>query len=449
MLAFNDPQRQSEFANAIANCGCLLYSRGMKKIKKFGAPASKPLAEAIVARRKRGPKVPKAPSALQLHLKSQAGKAPAAAKVAKPAATTAPAASGSVSLLAYCRAGFEPDLVTELLTRIGAQPTSTVALPGSGFVRLGFPPNAARHVPAVLRESSIFARQLLLSQPGPVALGMRDRVTPIMAAASAFLSAQKVKAVCAVWMEHPDTNEGKSLSKLGMALQPLVTAQLQEASLLDEKSPHRLHVFLTAKDEAWLGLSDVRHSSAWPMGIPRLRMPADAPSRSTLKLAEAIHVFLGDADERLFQPDMRAVDLGAAPGGWTWQLIHRGLNVIAIDNGDLRGELIDNAMARHLREDGFKYRPKKSVDWMVCDMVESPSRIARLVGLWLSEGWARHVIFNLKLPMKKRFEEVERCSQIIDEALGDRASRAVLKIKQLYHDREEVTGYCGFPPRER
>ena len=154
-------------------------------------------------------------------------------------------------------------------------------------------------------------------------------------------------------------------------------------------------------------------------------------------------------DERLFQPDMRAVDLGAAPGGWTWQLVHRGLYVTAIDNGNLRGELVDNAMVRHLREDGFKYRPNKPVDWMVCDMVESPSRIAKLVGLWLSEGWARHVIFNLKLPMKKRFEEVERCSAIIDEMLGDKAERAVLQMKQLYHDREEVTGYCGFPPRAR
>ena len=363
--------------------------------------------------------------------------------------TAASFASVSPTVLAYCRAGFEPDLVTELVTRIGGQPTAAEAVPASGFVRLVFPPNAAKHIASVLRESSIFARQMMLSHAVPVALGTQDRVTPIVAAAKAFLEAHKIKQVCAVWMEHPDTNEGKSVSKLGLALQSRVTTELHEAGLIGEKSPHRLHVFLTFKDEAWLGLTDVRHSSAWLMGIPRLRMPADAPSRSTLKLAEAIHVFLGDADERLFQPDMRAVDLGAAPGGWTWQLIHRGLHVTAIDNGNLRGELIDNALVRHLREDGFRFRPKKPVDWMVCDMVESPSRIAKLVGLWLSEGWARHVIFNLKLPMKKRFEEVERCSLIIDEALGDRANRAVLRIKQLYHDREEVTGYCGFPPREK
>ena len=106
---------------------------------------------------------------------------------------------------------------------------------------------------------------------------------------------------------------------------------------------------------------------------------AKAPSRSTLKLAEALHVYLGDNIEKVLMPEMRAVDLGAAPGGWTWQLIHRGLNVIAVDNGPMKGELVDNAMVRHLREDGFRYLPKKPVDWMVCDIVESPSRIATLV----------------------------------------------------------------------
>jgi 23S rRNA (cytidine2498-2'-O)-methyltransferase len=485
------PNGDPRFLSSVSGrARCLLYSRGMTMKKPALRPPAKPktiartrartgtqapagskvrtgahsktgadaktaagsvsMPTAKVVNRSRGPKVPKAPTALQVHVKTQAAKAPAKpprAAAASPAAITLPAAA--VTVLAYCRAGFEADLVNELITRIGGQPIAAAAIVNSGFVRLSFPPAAAKWVTPVLRESSIFARQLMLAQATPVALGDRDRVTPIMAAARAFLAANQVRSVCAVWLEHPDTNEGKSLSKLGMALQGLVSTQLEDAGLLFEKSPHRLHVFLTDKGCAWLGLSDVRHSSSWPMGIPRLRMPSDAPSRSTLKLAEAIHVFLGDEDERLFQPDMRAVDLGAAPGGWTWQLIHRGLHVIAIDNGDLRGELIDNAMVRHLREDGFKYRPKKPVDWMVCDMVESPSRIARLVGLWLSEGWARHVIFNLKLPMKKRFEEVERCSLIIDEALGDRASRAVLRIKQLYHDREEVTGYCGFPPREK
>ena len=60
---------------------------------------------------------------------------------------------------------------------------------------------------------------------------------------------------------------------------------------------------------------------------------------------------------------------------------------------------------------------------------------------WISESWCRETIFNLKLPMKKRFEELERCRAIIDEALG--SSGYYLRMKQLFHDREEVTAYLA------
>ena len=62
----------------------------------------------------------------------------------------------------------------------------------------------------------------------------------------------------------------------------------------------------------------------WPMGIARLRMPSAAPSRSTLKLAEALLEFLDEKERaKRLAPGMTAIDLGASPGGWTWQLVQR------------------------------------------------------------------------------------------------------------------------------
>jgi 23S rRNA (cytidine2498-2'-O)-methyltransferase len=81
-------------------------------------------------------------------------------------------------------------------------------------------------------------------------------------------------------------------------------------------------------------------------------------------------------------------------------------------------------------------------------MVEQPARIAILVAKWLANGWARYAIFNLKLPMKKRNEEVERCRQIIGEALEEAGRSYILQVKQLYHDREEVTGFVMLPSRK-
>jgi 23S rRNA (cytidine2498-2'-O)-methyltransferase len=174
------------------------------------------------------------------------------------------------------------------------------------------------------------------------------------------------------------------------------------------------------------------------MGIARLRMPPSAPSRSTLKLAEALAQF---APGREFPAGQSAVDLGASPGGWTRQLVKRGFRVIAVDNGPMDALLMDSGQVKHRRTDGFHFQPAEPVDWMVCDMVESPSRIARLVAAWIAKGWCRESIFNLKLPMKKRWEEVERCRAIIDEGLG--GGGYYLRMKHLYHDREEVTGYLA------
>jgi hypothetical protein len=89
-----------------------------------------------------------------------------------------------------------------------------------------------------------------------------------------------------------------------------------------------------------------------------------------------------DADERqrLLQPGMRAVDLGAAPGGWTWVLTRHHVQVSAIDNGPLAAHVMDTGLVTHVRADGFRWRPAKTVDWLVCDMVEQPIRVATLIG---------------------------------------------------------------------
>jgi 23S rRNA (cytidine2498-2'-O)-methyltransferase len=169
-------------------------------------------------------------------------------------------------------------------------------------------------------------------------------------------------------------------------------------------------------------------------------MAHDAPSRSYLKLAEAFEVFLDPKEQtQWLKPNMTAVDLGAAPGGWTWQLVQRGFKVVAVDNGPLKGAAAGHPSIKHLRQDGFGFRPQRPVDWLVCDMVEQPQRVATLMAEWFVNGLAQHAIFNLKLPMKKRFTALNAALDIIRNALNKKGIKYSLKTKQLYHDREEVT----------
>src|SRR6185295_7352943 len=66
-----------------------------------------------------------------------------------------------------------------------------------------------------------------------------------------------------------------------------------------------LHILLTDGGHAYVGASAPPWASRWTMGLPRLRMPGSAPSRSTLKLAEAIVTFLGEREPELLRPGMR------------------------------------------------------------------------------------------------------------------------------------------------
>jgi 23S rRNA (cytidine2498-2'-O)-methyltransferase len=346
-------------------------------------------------------------------------------------------------ILLECRAGFEKECaqeITAIATQMGVE-GYVKARPGSGFAvfhahqeQMG--EDLARHVEF---RRLVFARQMVRVGEMLAGLPEADRATPIAAAARAL-----GRRFHALWIEMPDTNEGKALATLTRPLAPHLAKALAKSGVAvdDPEAPERLHVFFVGGRACYVGLADVANSARWPMGIARLRMPAAAPSRSAVKLAEALLEFFDERErEKRLAPGMTAVDLGAAPGGWTWQLVQRHMRVTAVDNGAIDPALLESGQVKHRRDDGFHYRPPEPVDWMVCDMVESPSRIARLAAHWVAQGWCTASIFNLKLPMKKRWEEVERCRAIIDEALGGRGY--FLRVKQLSHDREEVTAYLA------
>ncbi len=348
----------------------------------------------------------------------------------------------SSGLIGYCRAGFEKELAGEiddlaveagLLGFVRAEPNT-----GYAVFETFEPTPLGSFGAATDWRRPCFARQLLPWFARVEKLPERDRATPIVAAVKA--SGQRFSGVL---LETPDTDEAKQRSGFCKRFtEPLSTA-LEKAGCLRSSRAGLplLHVLFTDANTAWLMAGESGQCSTWPMGIPRLRMPSNAPSRSTMKLSEAFMVLLEEGErDTILRAGQRAVDLGAAPGGWTWQLVGRGLRVTAIDNGPMRDTVMATEMVQHLKADGFTWRPQRPVDWMVCDMVEQPSRIASLMADWIGTGRCRYTIFNLKLPMKRRLEAVEQCRELIRKRLKS-VGPYDLRIKHLYHDREEVTAF--------
>lgn len=169
-------------------------------------------------------------------------------------------------------------------------------------------------------------------------------------------------------------------------------------------------------------------------GQKRMADDSQAPSRSYLKVEEA-YGLLG----REPRAGETVADLGAAPGGWSYSAAKRGALVVAVDNGPLKGGALQAGIT-HKAEDAFKFVPEATVDWLFCDMVEDPDRIADLLGQWLDRGWCRRFVVNLKFGRHDPLRVLSRA-----DALRSRCS--LLRARHLFHDREELTlvGECAAP----
>ena len=351
----------------------------------------------------------------------------------------------TTGLLCYCRAGFEPELAAELGERAAEAGLHGHARAnrGDGFVVFAGA-DGAELDRALPWRNLVFARQKLRLLAELRGIDPSDRIAPVLASLQGMSAFGEhvfgEHAFGELVVEHPDSDAGKPLSGLARSFGNALRPVLRKAGLLapapDPRAP-RLHLCFLAGDHVLLAQADPRDSAPWPLGIPRLKLHPDAPSRSALKLEEALLTLLDERERAaLLRPGMRAADLGAAPGGWTWVLQRNGLQVTAIDNGPLRQHVLDSAGVDHLRADGFAWQPPRPLDWMVCDMVEQPRRVASRMAQWFAQGWCSRAIFNLKLPMKKRWLETRLC---LDQFESEAGKPLTVRARQLYHDREEIT----------
>jgi 23S rRNA (cytidine2498-2'-O)-methyltransferase len=234
-------------------------------------------------------------------------------------------------LLLYCRAGFERECAQEATEAAGEMGVEgfVKARPDSGFAVFQAHQDAmgvelGQHIDF---SRLVFPRQVVRTGELLADLPESDRAAPIARAARAL-----GERFAAMWIEMPDTNEGKALATLTRPLAPHLERALAKAGMAldDASAQERLHVFFVGGRACYVGVSDVANAAPVADGH---RAPAHAggrASRSTLKLAEAFMHFMPRPQ---FEPGLTAVDLGASPGGWTWQLVKRGFHVVAVDNG--------------------------------------------------------------------------------------------------------------------
>lgn len=170
--------------------------------------------------------------------------------------------------------------------------------------------------------------------------------------------------------------------------------------------------------------------SDWPGGAVRFQREEGQVSRAKFKLLEAERAFGLD-----FAQSRSAVDIGAAPGGWTSLLLERGLAVTAIDPAELHPSLLAYPRLTYLKKNASEVKlAQESFDLLVCDMSWSPMQMCKLV-LELQAALASGgiAVITVKLMHRKPLQTIREVINRLQEAF------TIRKAKQLFHNRDEIT----------
>jgi 23S rRNA (cytidine2498-2'-O)-methyltransferase len=155
------------------------------------------------------------------------------------------------------------------------------------------------------------------------------------------------------------------------------------------------------------------------------------PSRAYLKLWEAC-TRIGAWP----LPDERCLDLGAAPGGWTWAIAQLGAQVVAVDKADLDPRVAAMPGVTVRRESAFGLAPEPA-DWLFSDVISYPERMLALVQRWIAAGAARRIVCTLKF-----------------QGATDHATAAAFaaipggRVMRLFHNKHELTFVWTDPPKD-
>jgi 23S rRNA (cytidine2498-2'-O)-methyltransferase len=199
---------------------------------------------------------------------------------------------------------------------------------------------------------------------------------------------------------------------------------------LNVKAPEQIISIVVSANQAFLGLSGASENrSDWAGGEVRFLNTPERISRAEFKLLEAFSVFPLSIDGR------RAVDLGAAPGGWSRVLSERGFLVTAVDPAQMDPRVSALSNVTHMRmraQDFFKNAP--NYDLLVNDMRMDPLDSADLMcagadGLKPSAA----AIMTLKLTQENPMRAIKGALGILNKRYR------VIDARQLFHNRSEIT----------
>lgn len=324
--------------------------------------------------------------------------------------------------------GFAPYAQEELRRMFGSL-KSTMLMPGEVFL-MTIDRSEEEANRLITMQTPIFLRHLFPVHSEIAA----DTALDALQAAEEFILKREDISGCTAAIQIRKT-ENSSWKENPASLREELQRRLAPLALeFTVQSPEWI-ISLFAADHVWyIGLSRPEYNlSDWNGGAVRFQREEGQISRAKFKLLEAEKQF-----GILFADFRNAVDIGAAPGGWTSFLLERGIQVTAVDPAKMHPSLAGNKNLRviHKNAADVSFR-EHEFDLMVCDMSWSPKLMARMVtGLLYSLQTGGTAVITVKLLTKKPMALVKEIMEVFE------ASRMQIQgAKQLFHNRDEITLY--------
>lgn len=200
---------------------------------------------------------------------------------------------------------------------------------------------------------------------------------------------------------------------------------------LDVKNPQQIISVFISDDTAYVGVDTPDHLlSNWSGGAMHFSLHDYFVSRAEFKLREIFHLYPH------FQGN-KAIDLGAAPGGWSYVLAQNGFNVDAIDPANLDKRVKQMKQIRHYPITARTYLQEianEPVDLIVNDMkmsaFESIAMMKDSIPTLKDEGL---MVLTVKMPKEFTLYQVQECIDLL------RKSFVIRFARQLFHNRHEFT----------
>ncbi|NDI36869.1 SAM-dependent methyltransferase [Chengkuizengella sediminis] len=216
----------------------------------------------------------------------------------------------------------------------------------------------------------------------------------------------------------------------------VVSTTVQEMGYtLHIQKPEQIISIAFYESQVYIGISTAEANlSDWSGGQHRFAQEEGQISRAEFKLLEAMDVFDIQLPENCV-----ALDLGAAPGGWTRILLQYNAMVYAVDPANLDRSLKNHKKVKHFKETAqvfFTRIESTKFDVVVNDMkmdtIESVELMGEAKKLLKSNSL---MILTLKLPKKNMKKRVDQAIFTLEKWFEIRG------VKQLFHNRSEVTVY--------